>query len=559
MYTFLQPINHQKIIIMKNKILLVFLLSSVFFSCENNTINTEIENEPEYTVADMNASIVYVQNQLPLFVNALGQLGGDLTRIGYLFGDYTRFDNQDVSGSWFQFGTWSIAYNEIIPNIESALSYATQQNLTNEIGVLKTIKAYVYMTLADFYGKVPYFDESHPQSILYDEAQLYNIVTYDLLDDAISNFSQGGTPLETDLYYDNDFSKWVKLANTLKLTSFLKVGDSNSFQQIINNGNYIIDTADDFEYQYGVSSENPTHPLFKMCYHENGAILYASNWLMNKMLQTNDPRRRYYFYRQNGCAPGNVDNNGAYCPENEYLLACSTYSYPLHYPTDMIFCSVAEGYWGRDHGDRRGIPPDGATRTTMGVYPIGGKFDGNEFSYYKDLSNGAGLGITPILLASWVDFMQAEMALNNNNSTEAENYIAAGLLKSVEKSMTFSQLDSGANANYFPSSSEISDFINSITQDFNNGTIEDKWNILAEQFFITQYSNGILAYNFYRRKGYPTTLQYHLNPNPGAFVRSLLYPTEALQNFPDLEQKPNTQVQVFWDTNPGYPAFPVAN
>lgn len=50
--------------------------------------------------------------------------------------------------------------------IETALEYVNQQGYTNYVGVLKTIKAYVYLTLADYYGKVPYFDESNPNSII---------------------------------------------------------------------------------------------------------------------------------------------------------------------------------------------------------------------------------------------------------------------------------------------------------------------------------------------------------------------------------------------------------
>ena len=36
------------------------------------------------------------------------------------------------------------------------------------------------------------------------------------------------------------------------------------------------------------------------------------------------------------------------------------------------------GYWGRDHGNDEGTPPDNFTRTASGVYPAGGSFDGSE-------------------------------------------------------------------------------------------------------------------------------------------------------------------------------------
>ena len=52
----------------------------------------------------------------------------------------------------------------------------------------------------------------------------------------------------------------------------------------------------------------------------------------------------------------------------------------------------------------------------------------------------------------------------------------------------------------------------------------DKMNVLGMQYFVAQYGNGLDAYNFYRRTGYPTTLQPNIEPNPGGFIRSFFYP-----------------------------------
>ena len=63
-----------------------------------------------------------------------------------------------------------------------------------------------------------------------------------------------------------------------------------------------------------------------------------------------------------------------------------------------------------------GIPPDGFLRTLNGLYPAGGLID---YRISVKIQAGAvngdgnqGAGVTPILLASWVDFMQAEAAWN---------------------------------------------------------------------------------------------------------------------------------------------------
>jgi hypothetical protein len=41
----------------------------------------------------------------------------------------------------------------------------------------------------------------------------------------------------------------------------------------------------------------------------------------------------------------------------------------------MAYCMAGDGYFGRDHGDPSGIPPDGQYRTAWGIYPAGGDFD----------------------------------------------------------------------------------------------------------------------------------------------------------------------------------------
>ena len=83
-----------------------------------------------------------------------------------------------------------------------------------------------------------------------------------------------------------------------------------------------------------------------------------------------DPRIRFYFYRQD---PDLTDN-----PPNEF--SCVVAGIPPHYlaaDPNMPFCAAApkKGYYGRDHGNGSGIPPDGPNRTVYGLYPAGGRFD----------------------------------------------------------------------------------------------------------------------------------------------------------------------------------------
>lgn len=75
--------------------------------------------------------------------------------------------------------------------------------------------------------------------------------------------------------------------------------------------------------------------------------------------------------------------------------------------------------------------------------------------------------------------------------------------------------------------------------------------IIAEQYFIALWGNGVEAYNTYRRTGQPDDLQpAHDLANPGVFVRSNWYPSNSADNNSNITQKTDVTTPVFWDNNP---------
>jgi hypothetical protein len=196
---------------------------------------------------------------------------------------------------------------------------------------------------------------------------------------------------------------------------------------------------------------------------------------------------------------------------------------------------------------------------------------------------GVGAGIEPIILSSYVDFWRAEAAMVSGDPGAAAGFIQSGLEKSIAKVQGFGDLDQSAvngilsadvDSNtgelsnvvlantLLPTSADNQAFIDDVVADFNNADTDGKWNILAEQFWITMYGGGAEAYNFYRRQGYPTTLQPNLEADPGAFPRSFPYTTGEIVANPNISQKPDQNIQVFWDTNPPSAVsggFPAAN
>ena len=115
------------------------------------------------------------------------------------------------------------------------------------------------------------------------------------------------------------------------------------------------------------------------------------------------------------------------------------------------------------------------------------------------------------------------------------------------------------NGNFGGLDQMISDFTEDIVDQWTATDMDGKKNILANQFFVSQYGNGLNTYNFYRRTGFPTTLQPNIEANPGGFIRSFFYPANHANTNSNITQKDGVTEPVFWDTNPGSPGFPAAN
>ncbi|MFK7058868.1 SusD/RagB family nutrient-binding outer membrane lipoprotein [Flavobacterium oreochromis] len=533
----------------------------LFNSIEENFVR-QIEGDADYSAGDNWSSGGSTNG------DGLSLFGGQLTRI-YAMSNTNANSYRSTYQASDSDDEWTNFYTGILLNIRFMNKLAEEQGKYKHIGIGQFIEAYTMTAMVDFYGDIPYSEATLGLSNLnpkLDSGFSIYSKAIELLDKAIINFDKKSTSNPTvEVFYNNNYSNWIKAANTLKMKLYLQTRNVdnnaiNKFNNIIASGNYIQNSNEDLVYNWpGKSTSNPDsrHPRYGLNYGSTGASDYMSNWLMGTMSNLSDPRIRYYFYRQRAAVPGQE------IPASEQNLACSLQTAPPHYVAGgYTFCNLPNGYWGRDHGDVAGTPPDGFLRTTFGVYPAGGKFDGNNFkdvydSTKRESIGAQGKGITPILLSSWVHFMKAEVALSQNNTGIAKTEMLTGINESISKVQTFGANDPDLSKDiaFIPTPNSITNYINNIDNAWNNAGITDKWNILAIQQFIANFGNGIETYNYYRRTGYPTTLQPNRDINSGNFVRSLYYPSNAVNNNKNINQKPTQTTTVFWNTNPS----PIAN
>jgi len=543
---------------MKNifKLSVCTLLVIFMSACENVTELEGLLNNPNSVTADK-AELDLVYNQVVLDFRDFSYTASDLVmpfvRMRHMFGPL--YDNA-TSPATFN-GIWAEAYSNLFPDMDLVIEIASADGLNTFTGSVKVMKAYVMFTLVDLFGNVPFTEAGqgveNPSPAADDDEAVYNAALA-LLDAAIGELSSPKGKPANDLYYDGDASKWLKLANTLKLRYYVQTRLVNNNTSAVNAlmDQVISSASGDFAFPYGNERNNPfsRHPKYGA--YETGGGNYMSNYMMWQMFaekETEDPRLRYYFYRQD------CDETG----EDLFTLDCPDVPRPTHYPFEnkSPWCTASlgvegySGYWGRSHGNEDGIPPDGLKRSTWGLYPAGGKFDADDCT---DIGNagvdgGLGAGIQPIMLSSFVDFLKAEAVLTMGATGDDAALLESAIRASIAKTMSFSSV-STVDPAFVPSDMQIDAYVTEVMDAYNAADADGKLQIIVAEYRLAAHGNGLEIFNAYRRTGKPAGMQPTRTLDPGAFPRTLWYPSSYVDRNAKASQRPNLEEQVFWDTNP---------
>jgi len=459
---------------------------------------------------------------------------------------------------------WGAAYNNALQPIEVIIKDGTQKTAWRHVGTAKIMKAYIYMTLVDFFGDVP-FSEANQADITgnfnpkVDKGQdIYN-ACIKLLDEAIVDLAKTtAVSLSRDVFYAGDVKRWTALANTLKLKGYmnLRLTDQAKAKTEITTllAADLIDTeAEEFTYKYAPETvpNRARAELYRQFYQPalGGADGYLGNYFMFQAYKgkgIEDPRWRYYFYRQVGSKKEALNRDPNAIP-------CSVTPKPDHYIADgQPFCTFEPGFYGRDHGNNDGIPPDGPFLTAPGVYPFGGNVDNtavDNTTFFGRTIQGQGAngaGIEPIWMSYFTDFLKAEAALTLGTGGDAKALTEAGVKASIARVQKFAtQKSLAVTAPVTPTA----DYVAKVNELYAAST--DKLDVSMKEYYLSLFGNGVEAYNLYRRTGSPKKIQPMRATLGGKFIRSLVYPADFVNLNPNAKQKVfDAYNKVFWDNNP---------
>jgi hypothetical protein len=188
-----------------------------------------------------------------------------------------------------------------------------------------------------------------------------------------------------------------------------------------------------------------------------------------------------------------------------------------------------------------------------GIYPAGGKLDNGSLisdsfvgsTIRGDGANGA--GISPIYMSFFTDFMRAEYLARTGNTAGASTAMQAGISNSI------TQIKNFATAKGFTLSAAnvVSTSAYKTAVDVLYQAAAKKLDVIGKEFYKATWSNGIEAYNLYRRTSAPRDFQPTLQIQPGPWLRSQVYPSVYVNlNQNAVQKDANATVKVFWDNNP---------
>ena len=538
---------------------------ALVMSCD---LSKDLDNPNEVGASEANPDLLMnkIQTDFGLFFNKVAGVSdrnvSELVRMKAMTGADTYNRAYTAQG---QNEVWQDAYQKILINIETMIPLADESEQNVHLGIGKILKAYVYLTVVDLYGDVPYSealkgDEGILNPKVDGGASVYTACIA-LLNEAKADLANtAGTGIARDVFYNGSRAKWTTLANSLELKAQLNLAAdasntaAKSAVQALITANDLIDTdAEEFTYKYGTSSipsisRSPGYQDHYAVTKGSGGG-YLGNYFLYQMyrdpnLKVQDPRWRYYFYRK-------VGSKARALADDSESVPCALTAPPDHYTAEgQPFCTFEPGFYGRDHGNADGSPADARATTAVGAYPYGGRIDLNDGDpNYADATQqgqgGNGAGIEPIYMSWFTDFMKAEAVVRLGLPGDAKALMLSGVTKSINRVRSFSNSIGQA----LPAGLEPSQVTYLATLGAFFDTAADQQDVILKEYYKSLWGNGLEAYNLYRRTGSPKMMQPTRSINGGDFVYTMVYPANFVNLNGSVDQKPDNSTRVFWDVN----------
>ena len=471
-------------------------------------------------------------------------------------------DDFNLNNNSYNF-LWNTFYSGSMKDIDELIRATESTNNPHYLGIAQTMKAYFTGMFVDMFGDVPYSEAWQGNAAVVNKAPAFdedkNI--YDdlimLCDAAIENLGKTSpVAVSGDLYYGNNAGRWRNFARAVKLKLLFnarKTRPGSAAELTASFAEVEANALTDFTYRYNsLASPEGRHPWFQSAYLGDNIFPHISHQFMIELIADQDPRLPFYLKRQNTKILNPLDpGERGTIPAYRYLVAHAPTTQRLYGKDPEQLTSEEKdylaGFFGRDRGDRTGLPLDGALRTAPGVYPAGGLYDSSP-RVLDGKQGGSGAGIFPLLTNNMIKFWKIEAILDNGVPGNAEALFEAAIRESIANVVTFGK-QRDANA-VEPAAAAIDAYVALWMQRYQDAPSNAaKLNVVLKQAWFANWGNGFETWNAMRRTGLPSTVDAP-RQKVRQFPLRLPYPSQEISNNANAGGAGEVtfdQTPVFWD------------
>lgn len=300
---------------MKKIIYISFLTTLFFVGCDERLeeLNTDKRNP-----ATVDATSLFTQGlreTVDMMVNInVNENPFNLYAQYWAQTDYPDESQYDLTTRTIPAVFWTNGYRDALADFKAAktllreqlvsgTSGLTEAQIHNRIAVINIMMGYVYATLVDTFGDVPYTEALDPENLTpkYDDARTVYASVLDSLDAAIGaiNVAAGGFPAAQDPMYEGNMENWVTFANSFKFRMGMMLADVDKANSvtIVNEAlaaGVFANNADNASLTYYGTAPN-TNPIYEDLVLSGRTDFAAANTVIDIMNALDDPRRSVYF------------------------------------------------------------------------------------------------------------------------------------------------------------------------------------------------------------------------------------------------------------------------
>lgn len=234
---------------------------------------------------NVNPAATNTPNTAALLTNVLSGIGGYGRLDGpalycqfYSETQYTDFSLYSLNQSspmGIYSGSLYDLQNIILTNSDDATKTVASLNGANEnqIAIARILKAYIFWTITDRWGDIPYSEAlKGDPNVAYDtQESIYKDLIKELTE-AVNQFT-AGAPIRGDVIYGGDIAKWKKAANSMRMLMALRLSKvypgaaeyaATEFKAALANAaGHISSNADNFTINYpGGNFRNPYYNMY---------------------------------------------------------------------------------------------------------------------------------------------------------------------------------------------------------------------------------------------------------------------------------------------------------